>query len=251
MEIMNLYISSKSKTSDSEISQVIKEIDLKPVNNFFKEYRVNKSLIKESLEQLVNRIQLKDIQIYLLLTHTFIHKKKRKAKVRFYIDNRIVSFWITCKEQINLLCSKIKRKDELIKMGFKFTRRELLKKFNSNKNVPLSQKETVKRNFYQKYLGDDKEAIVYFESFDVSRKGLKLLEKYSSLKDDIQQFLFTKYICSFTIEYILNKSESILSETTKLEKFIVKLLSRQHRHSLIVQDVINSLEQMVLFLRST
>jgi hypothetical protein len=167
--------------------------------------------------------------------------------IRVIYQSKEIRFEMTSKEQIRILCCKKKRKDELIKFSFKFIRRHIYLDFRKKyfENDPNVSKKKVKEKFHDIYLNNDKKSIKYFESFDVSRKGLLTLKNFHELKKKIRDFQRSKYLQLLIKEYIFEQSDEILTDDLTFQEFIDDSLSRQHKHIMVIQGVINSLELFI------
>ena len=210
---------------------------------------IDETLCSLSIDALLSRFDITDFYTYLILGHTYIKKKERQVRVKLKHNDTLYSFIMTSREQRDLLCFKIKRKDELIKFSFKYIRRQIFKEFREKHKRRFEEpdRNKLKQIFFNQYFKGDKEAITYFESFDLSRKGLEILRGYSDLKEMMCSFQEGKYIKSLVHEYIFDKSDDILKEHLGFQGFVKEVLSRQHKHSVVVQGVLNSLDQFIQF----
>lgn len=212
---------------------------------------VKEGLINQPLEALVKMISIVDVQKYITITHTFIQRKYKSLNMNLLHRGERRSFRLTTREQKVLLCCKIKRKDELIKFSFKFIRRQLFKKYRDESLLkdPQLCKAEIKYRFNKEFLFSRPLAIKYFESFDLSRKGLRLLKDFTELKKNMSEFQRTGFIRELIFEYIMEKSDQILRKDLPFTTFYNEILSRQLRHALVAQGVINSLEQFIEFFK--
>ena len=256
MKLVNNFLDMKTKSveinpTNYSLTSLIIRANENLTEVMFSQLPVDKKYMSLSIENLISLFDIRDFASYLTLSHTYIPKKKKQIKMTIIHKNKKFKFDYSIKEQVNLLCCKTKRKDELIKFSFKFIRRQVLKQFQEENKYKLdkSDRNKMKNIFYSKYLNENKEAIQYFESFDLSRKGLKVLSNYVQLKKMMIQFCNNFYIESMLNEYIYRKSDQIFHEDLNFMGFLTEVLSRQHKHSVIVQGVINSLEQFIEFFK--
>jgi hypothetical protein len=231
-------------SKDCIITEIINKC--KNAENFTTKIEIQKNLLNLSLEDLIKLIDIKDVNTYLLITHRFISKKDKDQQMKLIHHGKLYEFSLNTFEQQQLLCCKTKRKDELIKFSFKFIRRELVKKFRATVG-PTMDKMKVKHMFNKRYLHGNKGAIKYFESFDVSKKGLKILDEFKKLKTMMLGVQKKGYIEALIKEYIWKKGSQILEDSFSFRKFVEEILSRQHKHSMVVQGVLNSLNQFEHF----
>lgn len=256
MKLVNHFLElkkspKKNEFKKSEISSLIMDANENLISKMKSKIKIDSDWLQMNLESLIAMFDIRDFMSFLVLAHTNIPKKKKKLKFIINHKNEKIKFEYSIREQVNLLCCKIKRKDELIKFSFKFIRRQILKQFQEENKYKLdkSDKLKIKQIFYSKFLNNNNEAIQYFESFDLSRKGLNVLSKYSFLKEMMVKFCFNHYIEAMINDYIYRKSDQIFEEDLNFSVFLTEVLSRQHRHSIVVQGVINSLEQFIEFFK--
>lgn len=254
LNLVNQFLEFKIRGQELESGhQLLARLVLRANDNdtqsMSSELRVDPAHLSLSLEQLISLFDIRDFAVYLILAHTYIPKKKKQVKVTLQHKQRRYKFEFSIREQVNLLCCKIKRKDELVKFSFKFIRRQMLRQFQEENKYKLdkSDRARLKHIFYAKFLSNDKNAIRYFESFDLSRKGLKVLSEFTQIKQMMVQFCKNYYIEAMLNEYIYRKSDKILREDLDFVEFLTEVLSRQHKHSVVVQGVMNSLEQFIDF----
>ena len=254
MNLVNQFLELKIRGQDLEseanlLGRLVLSANDNDTRSMASQLRVDPALLPLSLEQLVSLFDIRDFAAYLALAHTYIPKKKKHVKVTLQHVQRRYKFEFSIREQVNLLCCKIKRKDELVKFSFKFIRRQMLRQFQEENKYKLDKSDRVrlKNIFYAKFLNNNKSAIRYFESFDLSRKGLKVLSQFTQIKRMMVQFCRSYYIEAMLNEYIYRKSDKILREDLNFKEFLTEVLSRQHKHSVVVQGVMNSLEQFIDF----
>jgi hypothetical protein len=212
-------------------------------NNRVLKYAVDSSLFGLSLEALMMHVDVCFFQNYLLLTHVYLTKKFSKKLVNIRLKDQVFSFSFTLKEQEQIFCSKSKRRDELIKFSYKFIRKQIFKNYKKElfeKRPDLSSNEDAKTEFYREILNDNKEAVDYFNSVDVSKKHLKKFEKCRKIVDLIHFYKDNKYIEEQIETNIFKKAETIFRDDLTFENFLKCLFCGQHKHSVILQDIINS-----------
>lgn len=252
MRLMNDFVevkTGKSCSTNKYVESLVRSSRKNSQSSFTNKVKVDVSLLDSSVEQLINLFNIEDFNTYLVLGHTYIYKKNKRIRIKLYHRGELRELDLTCKEQRDILCCKTKRKDELIKFSFKFIRRQVFKKFKQNhkRRFEDTHKSKLKKIFYKKYLNGDEQAIKYFESFDLSRKGLETLKEFSELKKMMLMFQEDKYIAALTQDYIFEKTDEVLKEDISFQQFIKEVLSRQHKHSVVMQGIINSLEQFIEF----
>ena len=251
MRVMNDFLLAKSGPAESPryMDALIRNSRRASPQVLSGRVKVDVSLARRPLSELIGLFDIADFATYLVLGHTYIYKKHKKVRVRVAHRGRLHEFDLTCREQRDILCCKTKRKDELIKFSFKFIRRQVFKNFKQahKRRFEDTHKSKLKQMFYDRYLCGDAQAIKYFESFDLSRKGLETLKEFSELKKMMVLFQEQEYIGALTQDYIFEKSDDILKEDFTFQQFIKEVLSRQHKHSVVMQGIVNSLEQFIEF----
>lgn len=212
-------------------------------NNKLLKYGIDSKLFALPLEDLMAQVDVCFFQNYLLLTHVYLTKKFSKKVVNLRLRGKNYTFKFTLKEQEQIFCSKSKRRDELIKFSYKFIRKQIFKNFKKElfqERKDLSSNEDAKKEFYSQILNQNKEAIDYFNSVDVSKKHLKKFEKCRKIVDMIHNYKDNKYIEEQIETNIFKKAETIFRDDLTFENFLKCLFCGQHKHSVILQDIINS-----------
>lgn len=208
---------------------------------------INKDHLNKNIYELTEEVDIECLQMYIFLSNIFINKKDKAKNISFIYKNHQYDFIYRMQEQEKMLCCKIKRKDELIKFTFKFIRRQIMRDFMNQYKKKLSYTQ-LKHKFYSIFLNSDKKAIKYFESFDVSKKGLLILEPFTNLSRLMNEFKSHQYIQRVMEEYIMIKVDPSIKKSISFRSFVEESLSRQHKQSLVVQNIINSLEIFEEFL---
>lgn len=254
ISFMNLFIKSK-KLNDVSINPLLKELNRRILVNSPNKIitknlklKIDQNICNKTVNQLLDMIHIQDIETYIYLTHVFIQKREKSKLISLLYKNEEFSFDLNYQEQVQILCGKVKRKDELIKLGFKFCRRQLMKEEFGGNLKNNKQRESLKQNFYSKFFENDQTTIKFFESFELTKKQVKVLKNHSVFLNKLSDFLENKFIIFLIDEYILNKYNSIMVSNIGYCEFIAELFSRQHPHSILLQDIINSYYETKNFL---
>jgi hypothetical protein len=254
MKVMNEYLSLKisKKKITFKLSPVAYMIELS--NQFNADAMRNKitvdgGLLSNSLEELLNMVNIEDFRTYIMLNHVYIYKNNQKVEVHVEHRGKQVKVTMTKKEQRDVLCCRTKRKDELVKMSFKFIKRKILKEFEKiqkkkNRNI---KKNNWKKKFYKEYFEGNEVGIKYFEFFDLSKKRLETLKRFSKLTQKLKEFHEKQFIKEMVKEYIVDQSKYISDPHLGLDKFVGSLMSRQQKHSMVLQNVLNALKEFGSF----
>lgn len=260
LKLMNEYISLKisKKKITFKLSPVAYMIELSKQFNadaMRNKIKVDAGLESQSLSSLLDQINVEDLRSYLVLNHVYIYKNNQNVEVTLNHKGRDLSFVMTKKEQRDVLCCRTKRKDELVKMSFKFIKRKILREFQtqvkslSKKNAKEGNRSRVswKKQFYSKFFNNDQTGIKFFEFFDLSKKRLETLKRFEALVGKLKDFQDQLFIREMIREYIVEQSKNITDSGLTLDKFVSGLLSRQQKHSMVVQHVLNALNEFNAF----
>ena len=256
MKILNDFFKIKSEKGNMENQQapltcLIRSIKNSWIGHINIKIKVDMSLLSLSIEDLISKIDIRDCASYLIMGHTYLHKHKKETEVNFIHKGEKVKLIFTKKEQKDILCCKTKRKEELNKFSFKFVRREILKIFKEEHETELENKnqEFVKKHFYNKVLQGDEQAALAFESLDLPKNSLEHLKVFPLLKQRIKDFNKHHYVEALANKYIMKKPDTVMKEDLAIQDFIEEAMSRQHKNSIVMQGVLNSLEQFICFFR--
>ena len=245
LRLMNDFVSLKQapeRAADSTLARLVEKCRVNQVNVFKNQVPVRERLLGLSLQQLVDEVDIRDVGLYVLIVHRFMAKKDKHATVRAWHRGRVVEFSLNSNEQHDLLCCKTKRRDEIVKFSFKFIRRQLISGFRPQVPGPVDRLG-LKSEFNRRYLQSDPAAVAYFESFDISRKGLHVLRRFGELRQMMEAFCKTGYIEALVRKYICRQRSGVLDDSTGFEEFADEMMSRQHKNSTTLQGALNSLEQ--------
>ena len=141
MDVVKTYINNKTEKIifSSNISTVTHNENKKIINKFIKQdqfkevqkqkFKIDRDLLKLSLTQLLGLLDIRNFPIFIVLSNLFIMKSVPSKMATITLDNKNYSFSVTFEEQQHIMCSKIKRKDELIKFSYRFIRKQIFKRF--------------------------------------------------------------------------------------------------------------------------
>jgi hypothetical protein len=212
------------------------------------QFEIDFSLLKLNLIDLINKVSIRDLQLYVALSNVDFLPKNASKKVHYLNEqNEKKEFEMTMFERDSILIPKIKRKDEKIKFVFKSIRKQLFNEFKLKSKNNHSVSKT-KELFNTKYLNKSKEAIKYFYSNDLSKKKLKILNECNKLVYNMKTYKNEKYIKDQVEISIYRKSEDFLNKThMDLNEFKKILFDRQSKHTWILQDILNSIPAFEIF----
>ena len=206
------------------------------------QFEINESLLQLNLVDLIDRVSIVDLQLYVALSNVDFLPKNTSKRVNFLNNkNEKKEFEMTQFERDSILMPKIKRKDEKIKFVFKSIRKQLFNEFKLKSKNNHSVSKT-KKLFNTKYLNKSEEAIKYFYSNDLSKKKLKILNECNRLVYNMNTYKNEKYIKDQVEISIYRKSEDFLNKTQMdIKEFKKILFDRQSKHTWILQDILNSI----------
>ena len=212
------------------------------------QFAIDSSLLGLNLAQLVDRISIWDLQLFVALSNVdFLPKRTSKIVCFMNRQKEMKEFEMTIFERDSLLIPKVKRKDEKIKFVFKSIRKQLFNEFKLKSKNNHSVEKT-KRLFNNKYLHGKEDAIKYFYSNDLSKKKLKVLNECSRLIHNMKSYKSEKYIKDQVEISIYRKSEDFLNnKKLNLADFKKILFDRQSKHTWILQDILNSIPAFETF----
>lgn len=198
------------------------------------------SLLRLKLKELVDLVDIDDLQFYQWMNRIYLDKKRNSKWVIFQdIFGKQASFQLSFEEKRDIICSRTKRKDEILKFSFKFLRKRLLLKYREDHKMGGQNQIKLKTVFNTRVLKDDAEIIKHFYSYDVSKKNLLALKNHADISAHLIRHFYNHFMCD-SVENILSfQQESILKSEMPPEKFLETLFSSQQKKSLVLQDVFN------------
>lgn len=205
-----------------------------------KRFKVCKQLLNEPLENLIDKINIKDVCTYVLMTNVYMSGKENFRKIQLFSGK---SFMVNVKVNEDILFYKSKRKDELVKFSFKFIRKQLInrhRKLMSGKSSKIKA-QFVRKNFNAKILKNDPVVIEYFYSMEVNKKNLKSLRRAPEIIEMVNKYKEQFFLEDQIIFNIFQKKENIFREDVSLIDFIKKIFIVQNKNNVTLQSVLNSL----------
>lgn len=247
------YISIKTENKNAKFyfnDNIIKRLKLiiERQELDFEQFTIQEELLSYSFSELISLIKIEDIQFFIILGNTDFLPKRNTKKIKYRNEIGILKeFELTLFEKENLLLPKIKRKDEKIKFVFKSIRKQLYNKLKKKTKKEISANK-LKKMFNEKYLNNNKKAISYFYSNDISKKGLHLIENCTRLIKDMNKYKFNHFLKDHINTCIFKKTENFL-ECSKLtfNDFLKILFEKQSKQPWILQDILNSIPAFEMF----
>ena len=194
-----------------------------------------KSLLKLTFPQLLSKIQIKDLYFYLNLNRIYVDKKIGPFYFKLFKKQPNL-FNINIINKAEIICSKNKRKDEIMKFAFKFLRKKILLKFGIDQENEFNTQINLKNEFNKKILLNNKILIEKFYTYNVSKKDIKELKKFPNIFNILKEY-FEESLMQDLIKMISEFDHSDYTISNKTE-FLKTFFCNQQKRSLILQDVI-------------
>lgn len=207
-------------------------------------FKIEPELLNLSLRELVLKVTIIDLEDFLFLSRLYLPNKGLEKPLIFVRNDQTIPLTLTVKEQSSLFCTKTKRKDELVKFGFKFVRKRILNDFSRAKSRKLTKpnKDGLKDLFKKEMLCNNTKISNAFYGVDLAKKQLPLLRQSKRLIEKIKFFLGNSYIKDQISYNIFQKNEAALDPGYSLQQYLKVYFANQHKNRLVLQDVLNSLK---------
>ena len=161
-------------------------------------------LLSMGVRELAESVEVEDLQFYHWINRNYLDKKTVDKEFHFRdIYGKNFQLCLSFRDKCQIICSKIKRKDEILKFTFKFLRKKILFKYERDNKKQARNQLDLKNIFNSEILNDDKNLIDRFYSYDVSKKDLIVLKENPKIYDML--------IDHFLNQYIIDAIENILS----------------------------------------
>ena len=203
-------------------------------------FRINESLLGLSLTDLIAKIRVKDISTYVMLTSIYMSGKESSREIYLSTD---LHFPTNIKANETILFYKSKRKDELVKFAFKFTRKQLLSIYKSQliNKYPKIKASEVRERFNSEILNNHKLAIDYFYSMEVNKKNLRYLHENPKAVQLFRDYQRNHFLEDQINSNIFRKKENIFRGDVTLPQFLRKIFIVQSKNNVTLQNILNSL----------
>ena len=216
-------------------------------SNSFKQipiFKIEPSLLSLSLREMVLSFNIFDLEDFLFLSRLYLPNKGLDSPLIFVRNDQTIPLSLTAREQSALFCTKTKRKDELVKFGFKFVRKRILSDFSRAKSRKLTRpnKDSLKDLFRKEMLCSNSKISKVFYGVDLAKKQLPILRQSTQLIEKILHFLAHSYIKDQISYNIFQKNEAALDPGYSLQEYLRVFFANQHKNRLVLQDVLNSLK---------
>lgn len=204
---------------------------------------VCEELMRKDLHELVELVEIEELQFYHWMNRNYIDKKTVDKRFE-YTDNagKRVAVSLSFRDRCQVICSKIKRKDEILKFTFKFLRKKILFKYERENKKQVRNQLDLKSIFNQDVLNNNAELIRKFYSYDVSKKDLMELKKNEKIYSMLVSHFLENYITDAIENIVQFKQEGFFREELEIENFVKLFYCNQQKKALVLQDVINTFE---------
>lgn len=200
-------------------------------------------LLRRNLPQLVELVEIEDLQFYHWINRNYIDKKTIDRRFDFTDTagkrTRIV---LSFRDKCQIICSKIKRKDEILKFTFKFLRKKILFKYERENKKQVKNQLDLKSIFNQDVLDNDQNIIEKFYSYDVSKKDLMALKGNKKIYSMLEGHFIENYIIDAIQNILLFKQEEFFSEELDMDSLVKLFYCNQQKKALVLQDIVNTFE---------
>lgn len=200
------------------------------------------NLVNKNLIELISLFNYNDFKFYFNINRIFIQKKFQLKNYFFKIDKNKIKIKYNQKIKDQIICSKIKRRDEILKFSYKFIRRKLILMFadkNGYTQLSFSQK---KKKFEDVIIKNDSILKSNFFCYEVSKKNLKYLKNHSVIGPQIKSYYKNHYLIDLINETINNDYDFVFTENNSIKDFLEILYCVQLKKNMNILDIFTSYE---------
>ena len=199
-----------------------------------------KDLKLKSLSELISMISAGDLQFYLWISRILIDKSNKKDSFTYCSNSKnVITFKINSKERRELICSKSKRKEEVLKFSFKFLKKGILEDFKMAHGELLKSRSSTKKLFNTKMLNDDPRLVKQFCNYKVSKMSLGQLKKIPVLKKLFEQQFQESFVLKGIQEVSSRRHEEMMNDTLSVDEFLNAIYMSQQKNALSLQDILS------------
>lgn len=170
-------------------------------------------------------------------------KKKFLPKLYFLnCDNLNINIEYNHRKREKIICSKFKRRDEILKFSYKFIRRKLITNYAKSEgfeNNPFSVKKLL---FEHDFIKNDKSLKKNFFCYEVSKKNLEFLKKNKIISQKLKNYYKNDFLKDMLEELNSHNYDFIFDRENTLSEFLEILYSVQMKKNINVFDIFTSFE---------
>lgn len=204
---------------------------------------ISTNLLSRNIRELVEMVEIEELQFYHWMNRNYIDKKTVEKEYTYKDQfGRTSELQLSFRDKCQVICSKIKRKDEILKFTFKFLRKKILFKYEKDNKKQTRNQLDLKNIFNEEMLNNDKDLIDRFYSYDVSKKDLMILKENKKVYKMLIDHFLKRYIIDAIENILFFNQEKMFKEEINVTSLIKIFYCNQQKKALVLQDVINTFE---------
>lgn len=265
LDLMKLYLNrvlkkkiySSFNLDQQSVAFNSKKIDRILSNNFEEtdcifgvdKFRSNKGLMNLSLESLVSLLDLRDVKLFSFLNGVFLSNQCPSKKINLELNGQRFRFKFEVSHKNLILMTKNKRKDEYIKLGFKFIKKKMISNYKDREisvDSHLPTYKEIKSSFFENVLQSNKTLIRIFEKAEPTKKDFKLINSTRFLKEKIENLILGTLQRDLILEKVVGPSDKMMRDDVSAFEFLKIFFGSQQRKSLSLQDAVTCFDFMLV-----
>lgn len=209
--------------------------------------KIDTSLLNESIDSLLQKVNINLFQEYVSLTQiVFVTSKNSsnpvlKKGLFLFSSMKVFSFESNDHEIDQVLCAKRKRGDEGLKHCFKAIRKGIINSYKKNTDH-TNNLSTLKEEYLTNIFEQNDEMKKHFRENNITKKTISTLKSNAKFIKESEEYKNKNFLKDQVKRNILEKNEEILTDSLSFESFAKVLLDKQKKHGWILQNIINSIE---------
>lgn len=224
-----------------KIISLLLEEDEKEDKHFqIEKFLCPKYIWEKTLEDLFNNLQIENICLYSFFNSINLNLKKFSKKVKIKINSKDFEFKMNYSHKLFVLMTKSKRRDEYIKLGFKFLKKLLLDQIKSEN--PQVKLKYLKEIFFANKLNHNKLLQKLFKKAEPTAREFLLIKNNVELYTNITDILKEKFLIEIIQSKIKSPEFKIISDEIQPNDLLKIIYNPQQRKSLSLQDIISCFE---------
>ena len=200
-------------------------------------FRCPENAFEYNLSKMISLINLEDVSLYGFFNNIYLNQKRDSKKVKIKIKNKEFEFKMKASHKNLVLMTKNKRRDEYIKLGFKFLKKILFKEIKNDN--PSEKIIKIKEKFFKEKLKEDFKLKKLFEKSEPTSKDFQIIKKNKNLLNEIKEILNKSFLNEIIKDKIKAPDLKIKKKITNPENVLKMIYNCQQRKSLSLQDVIS------------
>lgn len=212
-------------------------------------FRSNKGLMDLSLEDLVSLLDLRDVKLFSFLNGVFLSNQSPSKRINLELNGQRFRFKFEISHKNLILMTKSKRKDEYIKLGFKFIKKKMISNYKDRElsvNSHLLPYKEIKASFFKNVLRNKKSLIRIFDKAEPTKKDFKLMNSTHFVKEKIEEMILESLQRDLILEKVVGPSDKMMRDDVSAFEFLKIFFGSQQRKSLSLQDTITCFDFMLV-----